>query len=184
MPPAVEKSQSINVVHVTDDDDVAEAKALASTLRLRILRICLHQSRTNKEIAGVLGLNPGTTLHHVRKLLDTGFLAAEEPRLGARRATEYPYRATKKSWRRRGPKPPGTSSLILDTFLGEIEQLDPDTLRSIRLGLKMNADGWAEFHSRLQDLLDEFAHRPPEPDGDAWSIYIGMHPDESNHPGD
>lgn len=161
-----------------------EAKALASSVRLRILRICLHESRTNKEIAGILGLNPGTTLHHVRKLVDTGFLRAESPRLGARRATEYPYRATGKSWRHRGPKSRRTSALLLDTFLSEIEQIDPQELRSIRLGLKLGHDGRAEFLRRLQELLDEFASRAPEPDGEPWSVYIGMHPDESNHPDD
>ena len=39
--------------------DEAEAKALASPLRLRILRITLHEPRTNKEIAEALGLQPG-----------------------------------------------------------------------------------------------------------------------------
>ncbi|GAB3564680.1 winged helix-turn-helix domain-containing protein [Spelaeicoccus albus] len=156
---------------------------MASSVRLRILRICLHDSHTNKEIADVLGLNPGTTLHHVRKLVDNGYLRAEPPRLGARRSTEYPYRATGKSWSHRGPKPTRSSTLILDTFLDEIEQLDADSLQSIRLGLKLGPAGREEFRSRLHELLDEFASRAPEPDGEAWSIYIGMHPDESNHPG-
>ena len=54
-----------------------EAKALASSLRLRILRICLGQAHTNKEIAGILGMDPSNTLHHVRTLVRTGFLAAQ-----------------------------------------------------------------------------------------------------------
>ncbi|HKS00236.1 MAG TPA: ArsR family transcriptional regulator, partial [Arthrobacter sp.] len=41
-----------------DADLVAKGRALSSPLRLRILRLCLHQSRTNKEIAELLGLNP------------------------------------------------------------------------------------------------------------------------------
>ena len=38
--------------------DEAEAKALASPLRLRILRLALHEPRTNKEIAEALGATP------------------------------------------------------------------------------------------------------------------------------
>src|SRR5439155_18198906 len=55
----------------------AEARALASGIRLRILRLCLDRPLTNKEIAERLDANPATVLHHVRKLVDTGFLAAQ-----------------------------------------------------------------------------------------------------------
>src|SRR4051795_783858 len=76
----------------------AEARALASAVRLRILRLCLGEALTNKEIAARLGRNPATVLHHVRTLLDTGFLVAEPERRGTRGAREVPYRATGKSW--------------------------------------------------------------------------------------
>ena len=83
-----------------DADDAEQerrARALASPLRMRILRLCLHESRTNKELADELGINPGTLLHHVRTLLDTGFLSAEPPRRGPRGAREVPYLATRRS---------------------------------------------------------------------------------------
>src|SRR5438309_1430220 len=76
----------------------AEARALASAVRLRILRLCLDRSLTNKELAAGLDRNPATVLHHVRTLVDTGFLVPEAPRRGARGAREVPYRATGKSW--------------------------------------------------------------------------------------
>ena len=56
----------------------AEARALASAIRLRIMRLCLDRPLTNKEIAERLGANPATTLHHVRTLVATGFLAAQK----------------------------------------------------------------------------------------------------------
>jgi hypothetical protein len=37
---------------------------------MRILRFCLHEPHTNREIADEFDLNPGTSLHHVRTLLD------------------------------------------------------------------------------------------------------------------
>ena len=55
----------------------ADARALASVLRMRILRLCLDEPMTNKEIATRLGKDPATTYHHVRTLTDRGFLAAQ-----------------------------------------------------------------------------------------------------------
>src|SRR4051812_28129656 len=75
-----------------------EAKAMANPLRLRILRLCLYESLTNKELAARLDKDPGTLLHHVRTLVDTGFLVADPVRAGAHGALEKPYRATGKSW--------------------------------------------------------------------------------------
>jgi hypothetical protein len=72
----------------------AEARALASAVRLRIRRLCLHEALTNKEIAARLGRNPASVLHHVRTLVEAGFLAPGAERRGARGAREVPYRAT------------------------------------------------------------------------------------------
>ncbi len=77
----------------------ADGRALASVLRLRILRLCLDEPLTNKQIAERLGRDPATTYHHVRRLAERGFLAAQPERTGARGAREVPYLATRKSWR-------------------------------------------------------------------------------------
>src|ERR671910_2431241 len=75
-----------------------EFQAMAHPLRLRILRFCLHEPHTNKEIAERFGKDPATTLHHVRLFVRTGFLVADPVRSGARGALEKPYRATGKTW--------------------------------------------------------------------------------------
>jgi DNA-binding transcriptional ArsR family regulator len=75
-----------------------EARALASAVRLRILRLCLDTPRTNKEIAERLEANPASVLHHVRTLVETGFLTALPVRRGSRGSRERPYLATRKSW--------------------------------------------------------------------------------------
>ena len=59
------------------DATEAEAKTLASSIRIRILRLCLDEALSNREIAEATGLNPATSLHHVRMLADTGFLEAQ-----------------------------------------------------------------------------------------------------------
>lgn len=152
----------------------ARARALSSPLRLRILRLCLHEAQTNRELAEALGMNPGTTLHHVRSLVDTGLLRAEEPRRGRRGAREVPYRATGLSWRT--PVPRG-SQLLLDTFLMEIEGLDPEQLNATRLGLKLSRADREELLTRFQALFEEYASREPDPDGTPISLFFAEHPD-------
>ena len=151
-----------------------EAKALASSLRLRILRICLGEGRTNKEIADTLGRDPASVLHHIRTLVRTGFLAPEEERRGARGAREIPYRATKKSWQL---SMPAHGPALLDTFLEEVALTPAADLDSTRLGLRLPPSDMDEFRARLQGLLDEFAGRPDDPSAPAWSVFVAVHPD-------
>jgi DNA-binding transcriptional ArsR family regulator len=152
----------------------ARARALSSPLRLRILRICLHEAHTNKEIADVLGSNPGTVLHHVRTLVATGLLAAGDPRPGRRGAREVPYRATGLSFY---SPPPNASTLMVETFLQEVEGIDPEELDAWRLGVKLAPSAAAEFRARFQDLVVEYAEREPDPDGVALSLFVAIHPE-------
>jgi predicted ArsR family transcriptional regulator len=160
----------------TDD----EAKALASALRLRILRICLHEARTNKQIAQILGRDPASVLHHVRTLVRTGFLAADDERRGTRGAREVPYRATRKSWRL---STPAQDRAMLDTFLEEVALVPAEDVDSARLGLQLSAADMAEFRQRLRDLLDEFEKRPSDAGQPAWSLFLAIHPDPNQPDG-
>ena len=152
----------------------AEAKALASSLRLRILRICLDEGHTNKEIAAILGRDPATILHHTRTLVRTGFLEPQQERRGARGAREIPYLATRKSWQVSAPM----QRSMLDAFLEEVA-LVPGTDLDIaaRLGLRLSPADMAEFNDKLQTLLDDFASRPEDPSAPAWSVFLAMHRD-------
>jgi predicted ArsR family transcriptional regulator len=156
----------------------AEARALASAVRLRILRLCLDQPLTNKEIAARLDRNPATVLHHVRTLVDTGFLVAEPVRRGTRGAREVPYRATGKSWLMDGAGGPAPGrDPALAAFLAELAAVGEHRLESTRLGLRLSAADRADLGRRLHELLDEYARRPADPDGEKWSLYLGMHPE-------
>src|SRR6476469_3064733 len=105
--------------------DEAEAKAIASPLRLRILRATLHEPRTNKEVAEVLGLNPASVLHHVRTLVDTGFLIEQPTRRGARGSRARPYLTSGKSFyvQTGHDTDAAGQDLLLATFLQEVESL-------------------------------------------------------------
>ncbi|WP_326778189.1 ArsR/SmtB family transcription factor [Streptomyces sp. NBC_01445] len=152
----------------------AEAKALASALRLRILRICLGEARTNKEIAAILGGDPASVLHHTRTLVRTGFLEAQEERRGARGAREIPYLATRKSWQLDAV---AQDRSMLDAFLEELALAPAAEVDSTRLGLRLPPAEMEEFQTRLRALLEEFAARPDDPTAPAWSLFIVVHPD-------
>ncbi|MGW6006839.1 ArsR/SmtB family transcription factor [Oerskovia enterophila] len=168
----------------TAGDSVAErdadARALASTLRLRILRICLDEPRTNKEIAQLLGRNPATTLHHVRTLVARGFLVAQPERTGARGAREVPYLATGRSWT--ADLGPGGQRVLLDTFLEELSAADPASVDMGRLGLRLDAEGRDELSRRLNELLEDFRQREPVAGGEPWSVFVAIHHDTSRDP--
>jgi predicted ArsR family transcriptional regulator len=158
----------------------AEAKALASPLRLRILRLCLDQALTNKQLAERLGRDPGTVLHHVRTLVATGFLAPEEVRQGAKGALEKPYRSTGKSWTLSLDKDDTTETsatqAMLEAFLAELAEAGPGAARDFtRLALTLDDDSLRELETRLREIFDDFAARPPDPGGRTYGLLFGMH---------
>ena len=157
-----------------DPEGEARMRALSSPLRLRVLRLCAFESRTNKELAELLGVNPGTMLHHVRTLVQTGYLAAEAERSGAQGAREVPYRATGLSWR---TSMPGGSPVLIETFLQQIEGVDPEDLDTTWMGMKLTPEHRTEFQHRLYALVNEFKERGPDADGEPYSFFSTQHPD-------
>lgn len=152
-----------------------EARALASSLRLRILRLTLDEALTNKEIAEALDRNPASVLHHVRTLVDNGFLRPEAERRGSRGSREIPYRATGKSWNLdtqgvvAGP--------IVEAFVSEIGKVPPHQRELSRM--RLNASDVEEFRTRLYELVTEFYERPRDRESDPFSVFIAIHPDTS-----
>ena len=158
----------------------AEAKALAHPLRMRILRLCLDQALTNKQLADWLGKDPGTVLHHVRTLVSTGFLVPGEVRQGERGALEKPYRATGKSWTlslEESPVPEGVDArAMLEAFQAELAEAGPTAAAGFnRLAITLNKASREELESRVLAILDEFLTRPPDPDGEPYGLLFAMH---------
>jgi DNA-binding transcriptional ArsR family regulator len=159
---------------------VVEAKALAHPLRLRILRLCLDEERTNKELAEALGKDPGSVLHHVRVLVDGGFLIAGAPRRGQRGAREKPYRSTGKSWHLDLRQHVGGSvAAMIDALSVEVgesvnEHGDEAILELTRMAVRLGADDRTELVERLRELRDEFHGREDE-GGEPLSMFIAVH---------
>jgi predicted ArsR family transcriptional regulator len=150
-------------------------------VRLRILRLCLDTPRTNKEIAERLGANPASILHHVRTLVDTGFLAALAERRGTRGSRERPYLATRKSWTLSMDDSgvPGGGNAMIEAFLDEVRLVDVDRAGLTRLGLRLTEAQFEELRGRMAEMLEEYAARPPDPDGQAYSVFLALYEDVS-----
>jgi DNA-binding transcriptional ArsR family regulator len=156
-----------------------EFKAMAHPLRLRILRWCLHEAHTNKEIADHFGKDPATTLHHVRLLVRTGFLVAEPVRAGQRGALEKPYRATGRTWNLALTRPEDQSVetlAVIDALREEVAEAGPDAiLAGARMGLKLSDERAAELTDRIEDLVQEYASAPSDEDGRRYGLYVNLH---------
>ena len=156
-----------------------EARTLASPLRLRILRLCLDVSLTNKEIAERLGKDPASVLYHVRRLVRTGFLVAEQERRGTRGAREVPYRSTGKSWTLSigdSENPRLGLNTLVETFVQDAARIGFEKVDSTRMGLRLTPEEYDELSRRMHELVEEFRLRGST--GAPWSLFIGLHPDD------
>lgn len=155
----------------------SETAALASTVRLRIIRMTKVEPLTNAQLAALLGRDPATTLHHVRTLVRAGFLEPQPPRRGARGAKEIPYRSTGLSWRLDGV---GATSAVaeaaLRAYLDEISRVEATELRQTRLVLRLAPHDVAALHAELDDLVLRWAERPAAPDGADVALYLSVYP--------
>jgi predicted ArsR family transcriptional regulator len=160
------------------DATLEEARALAHPVRLRILRLCIDQGLTNKELATRLDLQPAMVLHHVRTLVATGFLAPEEPRAGRRGSTEKPYRATGKSWWvsvgdtfQRGE---GLVAAIDATRAELVDAAPGSIIAQSRLAFRLDEQRRRQLADRLEQLADEYAF-VDDPDGEPVAMFLLLH---------
>jgi predicted ArsR family transcriptional regulator len=158
----------------------AEVKAQAHPLRLRILRLCLDEALTNRELAQRLDRDPATVLHHVRRLVDTGFLEAEPVRPGRRGAREKPYRATGKSITLEVTDPTQVGHLTaaaLEATRQELAEGGDDTMTNMtRLALHLDPASRDELYRRLTAVVAEYVDQPPRPGTAPHGFLLVIHP--------
>lgn len=136
----------------------AQAKALGSPMRLRILRLCLHDELTNQQLATRLECDPSTLHYHARILLDTGFLERADTRHGSSGALEKPYRSTGLSWTLDiGTDDTDATLAMIDAFRAELTEAGPESVESSsRFVLHLDDAGRDEMMQRIQAILDEY----------------------------
>lgn len=160
----------------------AEAATLASAIRLRIIRLTLHEPLTNAQIAARLHRDPATTLHHVRRLVRHGFLEALPARPGPRGSTEIPYRGTRLSWSLEDAgRDPSLAEALLEAYLEEVTEVGVDALEQSRLAVRLAPDEAAALRSELCAVLDRYAARPDSPGGEAVAVYLSVYPGDARN---
>jgi DNA-binding transcriptional ArsR family regulator len=147
---------------------VLQAKAAAHPLRLRILRLCGQQPMTNKQLADRLDSQPGTTLYHVRLLVEAGLLEPAPVRTGASGALEKPYRSTGRSWwlsaygetddgEPYGDRGGEQSLAPIEAFQAELREAGPGSVRThARFMLHLSEEEVRELDRRVLAVLDEY----------------------------
>jgi hypothetical protein len=147
---------------------ILQARAASHPLRLRILRLCGQQPMTNKQLADRLQRQPGTTLYHVRLLVEAGLLEPAPIRTGASGALEKPYRSTGQSWwlsaygDTDGGEPYDDRSdelslAPIEAFQAELREAGPGSVRSFaRFMLHLSEEEVRELDRRLLAVLDEY----------------------------
>jgi len=140
---------------------IAEAKAVAHPLRLRIIRLCALEELTNKQLADRLERDPGTVLYHVRLLVDVGILEPAPIRTGPSGALEKPYRATGLTRLLESTLAlslPGGALAPIEAFQQELAEAGPDSVRKMsRFVLRLSPTDAEELALRLVAIFDEYA---------------------------
>jgi DNA-binding transcriptional ArsR family regulator len=156
----------------------AEAAALASDTRLRIIRLTQGRAMTNKELAAALGKDPATTLHHVRKLVDTGFLVEQPARRGTRGSREKPYLGTQLSISLsfdEVEERAAVSEAALGAFLGEIADLGVGAADLTRVVFQLPKAQTEELLTRLEEVLGDYVDLPYDPAAERVAIFLASY---------
>jgi len=139
-----------------------QIKAVASPLRLRILRLCNDRLWTNKELADRLERDPATILHHLRLLVAAGLLEPVSVRQGASGAYEKPYRSTGLSWRLSfdqvaEDEEQAGELAMLTAFRQELAEAGNDSISELtRFHLHLDGETLASFTERFLGLINEY----------------------------
>jgi DNA-binding transcriptional ArsR family regulator len=142
-----------------------QSKAVASPLRLRILRLCDHQEVTNKELADRLDRDPSTILHHVRLLEKAGLIESVGVRQGPSGAYEKPYRSTRLTRRLSFDLPQTDDEALpmLDAFNDELAEAGHQSIAQLTtFHLHLEEEDVARFIERYLGVLEEFVGEDDE----------------------
>jgi hypothetical protein len=73
---------------------------------------------------------------------------------------------------------------MLEAFLAELAEAGPGAAHDFtRLALTLDDDSLKELQTRLREIFDDFAARPPDPGGKTYGLLFGMHLQAGAEPG-
>jgi len=145
---------------------VAETKAMAHPIRVRMVRLCGERELTNKQLADRLGIDPGTAHYHVKQLVEAGFLEAAEVRAGESGALEKPYRSTGRTWWLSDAltgADPNAQFAPVEAFQQELAEAGTASIATYsRFSLHLSPEDVIELDRRILAVLDEYVESDRE----------------------
>src|SRR5262245_11576025 len=172
---------------------VAELRALAHPLRLRILELFAEAPRTTKQVADLLGQPPTRLYHHVGALERAGLLVLTETRQ-IRGATEKWYEATARRMAMKPVHAPARRRALGATVLSILEQSRQEVARAVqqesdqppllvRLVIPAPIATIAELRKRLAAMVDDIRKDfgldedgPLPADAARWAVTLAFAP--------
>lgn len=162
-------------LEVTEEQQLA---AIGDPTRSRILGAIQHQPATAKQIAGRLGLAPGTVGHHLRVLEEAGLVQVVARRLVRGIVAKY-YTRTARIFNIYFPHNAELESAsalhIIDAARNQLAEAlllnAPDPLSKIGFPhARLSPARARAYQERLEQLLDDFLAEPPAPAGRVYGL--------------
>jgi DNA-binding transcriptional ArsR family regulator len=170
-------------------DSTEQVGALAHPIRLRVLNLLQEAPRTNKQLAGALGVSPARLHFHVKELAKAGLinLVEERPKGGV---LEKYYRAAARRFRL-GPGlssgTPEAQNMAVVVWEAARQELlraidgfgSPPDLSSGQYQARLSPEGLARVVGHLEAVANEFreaaAAPTPGSSGALYSVAYLMH---------
>jgi DNA-binding transcriptional ArsR family regulator len=155
-----------------------QLKAFGDPTRVRILNIIQNQPATAKQIAGRLGIAPGTIGHHLGVLERAGLARVTARRVVRGIVAKY-YTRTARIFTFDLPHDPGGSKTVSVDFLGqgrgELAEAAADLgdRASLIGGLphaRLASARMEVYRERLLALIDDLVAEPPDPEGQVYGL--------------
>lgn len=155
-----------------------QLKALADSLRARILVLLQHQPATAKQIAERLGAVPGTIGHHLQVLEEAGLVQVVARRIVHGIVAKYYTRTARIFFMEFPPEVMGAGSITLDFLTDARNELaealgtigDPAMLESGFPHARLSAGRAQVYQQRLSAIFEDLMNEPPDPNGQVYGL--------------
>ncbi len=159
-----------------------QLKAIADPVRSRMLGIIQNEPATAKQLADRLHIAPGSAGHHLQVLEEAGLAKVSALRLVRGIVAKYYTRTARIFAYDLPPDVAGEMSSALEILNHARDEMveavgDYGENAAVTDGLaraRLSPAQAHAFRARVDALFEEFAGQPPDPDGEIYSLYVGL----------
>ncbi|MQA05927.1 MAG: helix-turn-helix domain-containing protein [Streptosporangiales bacterium] len=158
----------------------AQVRAISDSLRMTLLDLLHERAATVTELATAVGRPKSTVAHHVNVMVDAGLLRVVRTRRVRAIEERYYGRTARVVYVGLGQRPGGaTIPPDQNDFAVAAEESAPahdaHQLRSLIRHARIAPERAAEFWSRVEDLVRDFAQTPRSGDT-VYGFVVGLYP--------